>query len=118
VIPLYRAAKGTNSIAQPFALLGGGVVQVSTELTLQAALPAQDEFGLAAVRVAIATALTGSPAPTPSFQLTLKGLHLPGAAAASDLAIGGPGVAIEDALLSTVALAALSWLDRPRSLRA
>jgi len=102
VIPLYRAAKGTNSIAQPFALLDGGVVQVSTELTLQTALPAQDEFGLAGVRVAIATALTGSPAPTPSFQLTLKGLHLPGAAAASDLAIGGPGVAIEDALLSLV----------------
>ncbi|MCW2645081.1 MAG: putative transcriptional activator SRCAP-like protein, partial [Pseudonocardiales bacterium] len=45
-------------------------------------------------------ALTGTP--TPEFQLTLKGLHLPGAATSSDLAIGGPGVDIQDALLSLV----------------
>ncbi|MEP7021629.1 MAG: hypothetical protein ABI808_13330, partial [Pseudonocardiales bacterium] len=102
IVPLYRAAKGTNSVAEPFALLAGGVVRLSTELTLQSAPPAQAEFGLAGVKVAIATALNGPPTPTPNFELVLKGLHLPGAATASDLAIGGPGVAIEDALLSLV----------------
>ena len=99
-IPLYRAAKGDQSVAQPFALLAGGVVRVGTELTFDSAPPATDEFGLAGVEVAVEAALAGGPAP--SFTLVLKGLHLPGAAAPSDFAIGGPGVSIEDALLSLV----------------
>jgi hypothetical protein len=98
-IPLYRAAKGNQSVAQPFALLAGGVVSVGTELTFQSAPPATDEFGLAGVEVAVEAALAGGPAP--SFRLVLKGLHLPGAAS-SDFAVGGPGVAIQDALLSLV----------------
>jgi hypothetical protein len=99
-IPLYRAAKANQSVAQPFALLAGGVIRVGTELTFQSAPPATDEFGLAGVEVAVEAALVGGPAP--SFRLVLKGLHLPGAAAPSDFAVGGPGVAIEDALLSLV----------------
>jgi hypothetical protein len=99
-IPLYRAAKPSQSVAQPFALLAGGVVRVATELTLDSTPVAVDEFGLAGVEVSVEAALVGGPAP--SFRLVLKGLHLPGAAAASDFAVGGPGVAIEDALLSLV----------------
>jgi large repetitive protein len=99
-IPLYRAAKPNQSVAQPFALLAGGVVRVATELTLDSTPAAVDEFGLAGVEVSVEAALVGGPAP--SFRLVLKGLHLPGAAAASDFAVGGPGVAIEDALLSLV----------------
>ena len=99
-IPLYRAAKPSQSVAQPFALLAGGVVRVATELTLDSTPPAVDEFGLAGVEVSVEAALVGGPAP--SFRLVLKGLHLPGAAAPSDFAVGGPGVAIEDALLSLV----------------
>jgi hypothetical protein len=99
-IPLYRAAKPSQSVAQPFALLAGGVVRVATELTLDSTPPAVDEFGLAGVEASVEAALVGGPAP--SFRLVLKGLHLPGAAAPSDFAVGGPGVAIEDALLSLV----------------
>ena len=99
-IPLYRAAKPDQSVAQPFALLAGGVIRVGTEITFETAPPATGEFGLAGVEVGIDAALVGGPAP--SFRLVLKGLHLPGAAAASDFAVGGPGVAIEDALLSLV----------------
>jgi hypothetical protein len=99
-IPLYRAAKANQSVAQPFALLAGGVIRVGTELTFQSAPPATDEFGLAGVEVSVEAALVGGAAP--SFRLVLKGLHLPGAAASSDFAVGGPGVAIEDALLSLV----------------
>jgi hypothetical protein len=91
-IPLYRAAKANQSVAQPFALLAGGVIRVGTELTFQTTPPATDEFGLTGVEVAVEAALVGGPAP--SFRLVLKGLHLPGAAAPSDFAVGGPGVAI------------------------
>ena len=99
-IPLYRAAKPHQSVAQPFALLAGGVIRVGTEITFESAPPATGAFGLAGVEVGIDAALVGGPAP--SFRLVLKGLHLPGAAAPSDFAVGGPGVAIEDALLSLV----------------
>ena len=50
--------------------------------------------------VAVAVALAGGP--PPSFQLLLRGLHLPGAASASDLTIGDPNVPIVDSLLSLV----------------
>jgi len=98
VIPLYRAAKTGHSVAQPFALLAGGKVQLATEITLNTTPPATNEFGLAGVAVAIETAVVGTP--SPSFRLLLKGLHLPGAASSSDIQVGGPGVQIEDALLS------------------
>ena len=100
VIPLYRAAKHGKTVAQTFALLDGGVVKVSVDLTLQTAIPPPDEFGLAGVSVAVETALSGGPPPT--FTLLLKGLHLPGAAASSDVQVGGPGVSIQDSLLSLV----------------
>ena len=99
-IPLYRAAKTGKTVPQAFALLDGGVVKLATELTLQTATPSIDDFGLAGVSVAVETALTGgSP---PSFTLALKGLHLPGAASSSDVQIGGPGVSVQDSLLSLV----------------
>ena len=100
VIPLYRAAKAGQTVAQPFALLAGGRVQVSVDLTLDTAPPAVDAFGLAGLAVSVDTALSGTP--SPSFTLQLKGLHLPGAADASDIQVGGPGVDISDALLSLV----------------
>jgi hypothetical protein len=100
LIPLYRAAKTGHTVSQPFALLAGGKVQVSTGLTLQPTPPPIGEFGLAGVAVAIETAVVGTP--QPSFRLQLLGLHLPGAATASDIQVGGPGVPIEDALLSLV----------------
>ncbi len=100
VIPLYRAAKHGKTVAQTFALLDGGVVKVSVDLTLQTASPPPDEFGLAGVSVAVETALSGGP--PPAFTLLLKGLHLPGAAASSDVQVGGPGVSIQDSLLSLV----------------
>ncbi len=99
-IPLYRAAKQGKSVAQSFALLDGGVVRVSTDLTLQTAPPHPDEFGLAGVSVAVETALSGGP--PPAFTLLLKGLHLPGAPASTVVQIGGPGVSIQDSLLSLV----------------
>jgi hypothetical protein len=99
-IPLYRAAKTGKTVPQAFALLDGGVVKLATELTLQTATPSIDDFGLAGVSAAVETALTGgSP---PSFTLALKGLHLPGAASSSDVQIGGPGVSVQDSLLSLV----------------
>ena len=100
VIPLYRAAKAGKSVAEPFALLAGATVQLATDLTVSTAQPAPDEFGLAGVAVAVETAVAGTP--TPTFRLQLKGLHLPGAAAPTDIQVGGPGVDIEDALLSLV----------------
>src|SRR5690348_4113884 len=100
VIPLYRAAKKNQHVAQPFALLDGGVVQLSTDLTFSATAPATDEFGLQGVSVSVATALTNNPAP--SFSLVLKGLHLPGAAQSHDVPIGAPGANIEQTLLSLV----------------
>jgi hypothetical protein len=99
-IPLFRAAKTGHSVAQPFALLDGGVVRLASDIELQTTPPAADEFGLAGVSVAVAVALAGGP--PPSFQLQLKGLQLPGAAAASDLTIGDPNVPIVDSLLSLV----------------
>jgi hypothetical protein len=100
VIPLYRAAKQGKSVAQAFALLDGGVVSVRVDLTLQTAPPPPDGFGLAGVSVAVETALSGGP--PPAFTLLLKGLHLPGAPAATDVQLGGPGVSIQDSLLSLV----------------
>ncbi|HEX5145280.1 MAG TPA: DUF6603 domain-containing protein [Mycobacterium sp.] len=100
VIPLYRAAKHGQHVAQPFALLADGVIDLSTDLTLAATPPAVDEFGLAGVSLGISTALSGNP--TPSFRLVLKDLHLPGAAGSQDLPIGVAGAAIEQTLLSLV----------------
>ncbi|HEU5266131.1 MAG TPA: hypothetical protein VFU35_05500, partial [Jatrophihabitans sp.] len=100
VVPLYRAAKHGHSVPQPFALLAGSAVSLSTELTLSTTPPATDEFGLAGVSVSVSTGvITGS---TPAFTLVLKGLHLPGAATSQDLTIGGPGADIEQTLLSLV----------------
>jgi hypothetical protein len=99
-IPLYRAAKTGKTVPQAFALLDGGVVKLATELTFQTATPPVDDFGLAGVSATVETALAGgSP---PSFTLALKGLHLPGAGSSSDVQIGGPGVSVQDSLLSLV----------------
>ncbi len=100
VVPLYRAKKTGQSVGQEFALLDGGVVHLSTEITLSSAPVPIGEFGLAGVAVSIATPIVGGP--PPSFRLQLRGLHLPGAPTASDIDIGGPGVSIEDSLLSLV----------------
>jgi len=100
VIPLYRAAKAGKTVPQPFALLDGGIVKVSTDLTLAAAAPAPGEFGLAGVSASVETALPGGP--PPAFTLVLRGLQLPGATTAADVQIGGPGVSIQDSLLSLV----------------
>ena len=62
-IPLYRAAKTNQSVAQPFALLAGGVIHVGAELTFDTTPPATDEFGLAGVEAAIDAALVGGPPP-------------------------------------------------------
>ncbi len=100
VIPLYRAAKAGQSVPQPFALLAGGAVQLSTDLTFDSTPPATEDFGLAGVTASITTGvITGS---TPQFSLVLKGLHLPGAASSSDLTIGGSGADLEQTLLSLV----------------
>ncbi|HZG93377.1 MAG TPA: hypothetical protein VEZ46_01580, partial [Mycobacteriales bacterium] len=99
-VPLYRAKKAGRTVAQEFALLDGGVVRVSTDLTLSTAQVAVGDFGLAGVAVSLATPLDGSAAP--SFRLVLKDLHLPGAATSDDIDVGGPGVPIEDSLLSLV----------------
>ncbi|RZU11327.1 hypothetical protein EV645_6489 [Kribbella rubisoli] len=99
-IPLYRAAKAGRSVAQPFALLAGGLVHLSTDLTLSSQQPAVDEFGLAGVSIGLDTALTAGA--TPQFQLVLKDLHLPGAATSQDLTIGGAGQDLEQTLLSLV----------------
>jgi large repetitive protein len=100
VIPLYRAAKPGQHVAQPFALLAGGVVELSTDLTFTTPPPATDKFGLAGVSINVSTPLTGSQ--PPSFGLVLKGLHLPGATESLDLPIGAPGANIEQTLLSLV----------------
>jgi hypothetical protein len=100
VMPLYRAAKTGQVVGQPFALLDGGVVSVSTDLTLDTTTPAVDAFGLQGVSAAVETALTGGP--QPSFRLVLKGLHLPGATTSPDLELGGPDTSLEDALLSLI----------------
>ncbi len=100
LIPLYRAAKTGQVVGQPFALLDGGVVSVSTDLTLETTTPAVADFGLQGVSAAVETSLTGSP--QPSFRLVLRGLHLPGAATSPDVQLGGPGASLEDALLSLV----------------
>ena len=100
VVPLYRAAKKNQHVAQPFALLDGGVIHLSTDLTFETTPPATDEFGLQGVSVSVATALTNNP--NPQFSLILKGLHLPGAAQSHDLPIGAPGANIEQTLLSLV----------------
>jgi len=99
-IPLYRAAKTGHSVPQPFALLAGGVVHISSDITVSSVQPATDEFGLAGVSIALDTALTDGA--NPQFQLVLKGLHLPGAATSQDLTIGGPGQDLEQTLLSLV----------------
>jgi hypothetical protein len=99
-IPLYRAAKTGHSVAQPFALLAGGVVHLSSDITVSSDQPATDEFGLAGVRVALDTALTENA--SPQFQLVLKGLHLPGASTSQNLTIGGPGQDLEQTLLTLV----------------
>jgi large repetitive protein len=100
VVPLYRAAKDGQPVPQPFALLAGSAVSLSTELTLSTDPPATDEFGLAGVSASVSTGAIGGS--TPSFTLVLKGLHLPGATTSSDLTIGGPGADIEQTLLSLV----------------
>jgi hypothetical protein len=99
VIPLYRAAKTGKTVPQAFALLDGGVVTVSTDLTLAAAPPGPGEFGLAGVAASVETAVAGGP---PGFTLVLRGLQLPGAATAADVQIGGPAVSIKDSLLALV----------------
>ena len=99
-VPLYRAAKSGKSVAEPFALLAGGVIHLACDIVVSTAEPATDEFGLAGVTVGLDTALTDGA--EPSFQLVLKGLHLPGAATSEDLAIGGPGQDLEQTLLSLV----------------
>ncbi|HTY73503.1 MAG TPA: DUF6603 domain-containing protein [Actinomycetes bacterium] len=99
-IPIYRAAKTGKSVAQPFALLGGGIVTLSTELTLAPDPVPVEEFGLAGVSASVAVALSGGPDPV--FALTLKGLHLPGAQETGDLAIGGGGQSLDQTLLSLV----------------
>ena len=100
LVPLYRAKKTGRSVSQEFALLDGGVVQVSTELTLSPDPVPVAEFGLAGVAVSLATPLVGGP--PPAFRLRLIGLHLPGAATTEDIDLGGPGASIEDSLLSMV----------------
>ncbi len=107
-IPIYRAAKQGHTVAQPFALLDGGVVRVASELVLDTTPVAHDAFGLAGVAVAIETPLTGG---APTFQLALRGLHLPGADAPTDLHIGAPGVPIVDSLLSLVLALARQGAD-------
>ena len=98
--PALPGGQDRQDGAQTFALLDGGVVKLAAELTLQTATPPVDDFGLAGVSATVETALAaGSP---PSFTLALKGLHLPGAAALSDVQIGGPGVSVQDSLLSLV----------------
>src|SRR5205085_8997648 len=77
-----------------------GRVRLATDLTIQTAPVPHDEFGLGGIAAAVSTSLNGgSP---PSFELFLRGLHLPGADAASDLHIGGPGVPLEHMLLPLV----------------
>ncbi len=99
-VPLYRAAKTGKSVPEPFALLAGGVIHLACDIVVSTAVPATDEFGLAGVSVGLDTALTEGA--QPSFQLVLKGLHLPGATSSEDLAIGGPGQDLEQTLLSLV----------------
>ncbi|MEO6712130.1 MAG: DUF6603 domain-containing protein, partial [Mycobacteriales bacterium] len=99
-IPLYRAKKAGRSVGQEFALLDGGVVHLGAEITLSTASAPVSDFGLAGVAVSIDTPMVG--APPPAFRLLLRGLHLPGAPTATDIDIGGPGVSIEDSLLSLV----------------
>ena len=99
-IPLYRAAKTGHAVAQPFAMLAGGVVHLSSDITVSSDQPAADEFGLAGVRVGLDTALSENA--SPQFQLVLKGLHLPGARTSQDLTIGGAGQDLEQTLLTLV----------------
>ena len=100
MVPLYRAAKTGKSVPEPFALLAGGVIHLACDIVVSTAEPATDEFGLAGVSVGLDTALTEGA--QPSFQLVLKGLHLPGATSSEDLTIGGPGQDLEQTLLSLV----------------
>ncbi|HEY7487640.1 MAG TPA: DUF6603 domain-containing protein [Streptosporangiaceae bacterium] len=85
-VPVFRAAKSGHSVASPLLLgTADAVVQLTTEITVDEAIPAP---GAAALRaVAISVDVPTAAGPPPRFGLTLRGLQLPGTSQPSDLAL-------------------------------
>ena len=85
-VPIFRAAKVGHSVADPI-LIGqspDAVIRLATEITIGSGPPLRG-IGL---QLKIPTA--GGAAP--DFQLSLKGLELPGANAAQDLTVSASNV--------------------------
>lgn len=101
-VPLFKAGKGTQSVANP-VLLGTaeGAIGLSVEITVDPAppVPGMAHLGRVGLAIEVPTA-AGRP---PSFAVTLGALQLPGAPTPRDLEISLDSIeALDDAALDLV----------------
>ncbi len=84
-LPLFKAGRGNNAVADPI-LLGapGGVITFLSEITVDTAPPVPGQAHLRGVGLALEVPTDGS---VPDFGLTLGGLQLPGATGPRDIAL-------------------------------
>jgi hypothetical protein len=82
-VPLFKAARGTGTVADPI-LLGrpGGRIQLVLEATVDSGTPAPGASHLRSVGVVLDVPTDGT---APDFGITLAGLRLPGADRARDI---------------------------------
>lgn len=84
-VPLFKAARGTGTVANPI-LLGqpGGRIQLALDVTVATGAPAPGAGQLRSVGVVLDVPTDGA---TPDFGITLAGLQLPGADHARDITL-------------------------------
>ena len=100
-IPLFKAARGNTSIANPI-LLGhaGGSIAFACDVTVDTAAPTPGQPHLASVGLRLDVPTDGA---APDFGIALSGLQLPGATAPRDLTLSMTDAAnLEDVVLDLV----------------
>ena len=102
IVPLYRTGKlagqVVSTVPEHFALVAGAPIRVATSLDLAVA-PDPSGFGLAAVEIAATVPVDGA---SPTVEITLRDLSLPGSTTPTTIHIGGPGTSLQESLLSLV----------------